>query len=188
MTHHPKIECPDIQNAHLTDEQFADLLLGLQSASLQAHLDCCPECAHEAARVCGAISYFNTQSRLWSERRAATRPALTPNSQQAFPWLHRPQVWMATTLAIALAAAIGFTVRNDHNQAAAMQSGVTQSTVAEAVTAAQVSPATLKADNDLLSAIDGELRTDESSTESTYQLTATPREARTKAAKRATDE
>ena len=64
---------------HLTDEQFADLLLGANPAAVQAHLKACSACAEEADRVAGAIGSFEQQqTRLWAERRAATSPMLTP--------------------------------------------------------------------------------------------------------------
>jgi hypothetical protein len=47
-----------------------------------------------------------------------------------------------------------------------------------------VSPATLKADNALLSAIDGELRADDSTPATLYGLSATSRSARARAPKR----
>jgi hypothetical protein len=60
--------------------------------------------------------------------------------------------------------------------------------VAQVGPAPVVSPATLKADNELLSAIDGELRADASTPASVYGLTAATHGARSKAAKRMSNE
>jgi hypothetical protein len=172
--------------SHLTDSQFSDLLLGANPPAVRAHLEACPQCAVEAERVSLAIGSFEQQSRLWAERRAASQPTLVPHRQPAFAWLHipaSPQAWTAAALAIALAAGIGVAVRNDisvhkdHPQAVQQQ-------VAMAQPAPTVSPSTLKADNALLSAIDGELRADESTPASLYGLTATSRSAHARTPKR----
>jgi hypothetical protein len=167
---------------HLTDAQFSDLLLGANPPAVRAHLDACPQCSVEAEQVSLAIGSFEQQSRLWAERRTASRPLLVSNRQPAFSWLHRPQAWTAAALAITLAAGIGVAVRNDisihkdHPQPAEQ--------LATARPAPAVSPATLKADNALLSAIDGELRADESTPAALYGLTATSRSTRARAPKR----
>jgi len=173
---------------HLTDEQFTDLLLGSGPAGVQDHLLSCPQCSAEAERVSAAIGSFEQQTRLWAERRAAARPALTPMRPPAFQWLHRPQVWASAALAVALAAGFALSSHLHRSQAIPV---VAQSTaprpapsqvtiaandarqpaaVAAHAPAAAVSPATIKADNQLLSAINGELRADESTPASLYGI------------------
>lgn len=171
------------QPTHLTDEQFSDLLLGEKPAAVREHLEACPQCSAEAERVSAAIGSFEQQSRLWAERRAATAPAIPRDDRQALlPWLEQPQVWAAAVaLAIAVAAGIGIGVRNDRLHTAQQQ-------VAKVQPAAVVSPETLKADNELLAAIDGELRADESAPASMYGLAAGSRSARAKASKRIANE
>ena len=171
-----RLEYQQSHLTHLTDAQFTDLLLGANPAAVRAHLEGCPQCSDEADRVSRAIGSFEQQSRLWAERRAASRPLLATQPQLVFPWLHRPQAWTAAALAIALAVGIGVTVRNDHPRAVQLQAKVQPAPV--------VSPATLKADNELLSAIDGELRADESTPATMYGLTVTSRGVRTRAPKR----
>jgi len=165
------------QQSHLSDAQFTDLLLGANPPAVRAHLEACPQCAEEADRVSAAIGSFEQQSRLWAERRAASQPILASQRQSAFPWLHRPQAWTAAALAIALAVGIGVAVRTDRPRAVPQQVAMTQPAPA-------VSPATLKADNELLSAIDGELRADESTPATMYGLTVTSRSVRTRTSKR----
>ena len=172
-----RLEYQQSRLTHLTDAQFTDLLLGANPAAVRAHLEACPQCSDEADRVSRAIGSFEQQSRLWAERRAASRPLLATQPQPVFPWLHRPQAWTAAALAIALAAGVGVSARNHH-------APVVQTQVAATQPAPEVSPATLKADNDLLSAIDGELRADESTPATMYGLTVTSRGVRTRAPKR----
>jgi len=171
----------NFEQSHLTDEQFADLLLGANPAAVQDHLKVCSACADEADRVAGAIGSFEQQSRLWAERRAATSPRLTSAPVPAFAWLHRPQAWTAAALAIALAAGFGVAARNHH-------APVSQTQVAKVQPAPVVSPSTLKADNELLSAIDGELRADESTPVIVYGLNTSTRGVRTRPAKRVISE
>jgi hypothetical protein len=174
------------QQSHLSDEQFSDLLCGANSPAIKAHLEACAQCAEEADKFSLALGSFEQQSRLWAERRAASQPILVSHRQPAFPWLHRPQAWTAAALAIALAAGIGVAVRNDvsgHKD----QPRVAQQQIATSKPAPAVSQATLKADNELLSAIDGELRSDASAPAAMYGLTSTSRSARARAPKRIAD-
>ncbi len=206
---------------HLSDEQFTELLMGGSTAQVQAHLAECAECRAEAERVGGAIGDFSEQSRLWAERRAATRAPRTAEqtartergSVMAWlvrpqSWLARPQAWAGAALAIALAVGIGVTMERAHSRTAQSDAAKTQVTARVEATAVQaqaakaqagatlvqakaavqaeaaVRSATLKADNALLSAIDGELRADESAPASLYGLTADTSGSGTKSAKR----
>jgi hypothetical protein len=167
----------DREQAHLTDEQFTDLLLGTSPSTVRAHLKECAQCSQEAERVSGAIAGFEQQSRLWAERRAAALPALQDDRRPGFAWIDRPQAWAAAALTVVLGVGIGVSLHQDHRLAL-------QQTVAPVQPATVVSPATLKEDNELLSAIDGELRADESTAASVYGLTAATHGARNKSAKR----
>jgi hypothetical protein len=161
---------------HLSDEQFADLLLGTSPSAVRSHLKACSECADEADRVAGAIGSFSQQSRLWAERRAATQPPILAR-KPAFEWLHRPQAWTAAALTMALAAGFGVAARNHRAPAAPAQPSRVQAAPA-------VTPSTLQADNDLLSAIDGELRADESTPAIAYGLNTSAHGVRNRPAKR----
>jgi hypothetical protein len=166
---------------HLTDEQFSDLLLGTNPSSVQQHLKTCSACAEEADRVAGAIGSFDRQTRLWAERRAATLPILVPSRPSSLAWMVRPQAWTAVALTIVFAAAVGISGNNHHPSPAPAQ-------IAQSQPSAEVSPSTLKADNDLLSAIDGELRADDSSADSSYGLNTAAHGVRTRSAKRTISE
>jgi hypothetical protein len=152
---------------HLTDEQFTGLLLGAIPPMVIAHLEACTQCAEEAQRVAGAIGSFAQQSRLWAERRAGSRPAQASTRQTPLAWLGipiAPVAWVAATLA--LAVGLGIARRAEHT-ASAPQTNQTIAAVqpapAAAPATAAVTPTTLKADNELLSAIDGELTDTDSS-------------------------
>lgn len=163
---------------HLTDEQFADLLIGNSPASVQEHLKACAQCSEEADRVSVAIGGFQQQTQLWAERRAAAMPPLsTAVRQPALPWLHRPLAWSAAALLLVLAAGAGISTRVARVHPA-------QVPIAKAEPAVVVQPASLKSDNDLLSAIDGELRADDSATVGAYGLSCTAHEAQARSAKR----
>jgi hypothetical protein len=166
---------------HLTDEQFAELLLGAEPAAVREHLAACAQCSAEAEQVGGAIGSFERESRLWAERRAATAIEVGER-QPGWAWLQRPQGWMAAAVVvIAMAAGVGVTVHSER------QPGVAQP-VAKVATAPEVSAATLKADNELLAAIDGELRAEDSTPASVYGLAAGSRGGRAKAQKRISNE
>lgn len=178
---------PQLREVHLTDEQFAELLIGATPAAVQEHLEACAECAAEAERVAGAIGSFARESRLWAERRAAAGPVLAAAQRPSFAgasMIARPQVWAAAALAVAIG--IGVTISAHHEQsqqAVVVQPAMQTQTVAqvsvpgEAMTkpetaaprTGRVTPSKLKADNQLLSAIDGELRAD-AAPESLYGL------------------
>jgi hypothetical protein len=167
--------------AHLTDTQFTELLLGTIPPSVTAHLEACPQCAEEAQRVSGAIGSFAEQSRLWAERRAASRSARMPARQTPLAWLGipvAPIAWVAA--ALALAAGLGIARRAEHSAPPTQPVAAVQS--APAVAPATVTSATLKADNALLSAINGELSADAAPSASAYGLTASHRSTRSQPA------
>jgi len=162
---------------HLTDEQFTDLLLGTVPPVVAAHLEACSICKEEAAQVSTAIGSFEAESRLWAERRAATRPAIEPTRRPVWSgsWLPRPAS-LAAAVAVVVVAAFGISHRGSGTGAPA--EGTEQ---AVAAPPAQPVPAsTLQADNQLLTAIDGELRWNDQSPAGVYGLKSDTRAARAK--------
>ena len=165
------------QLKHLTDEQFTELLRGDAPASTAEHVKGCGQCSQEAERVAGAIGSFAQQSRLWAERRAAARPMQAYGRQQTSSWQRVAQgavAWVAA--AVVLAAGVGL-VRKTGQPVAVREP------VAALHAAPAVSPATLKADNQLLSAIDGELSEDDAPSAGSYGLTASRHPGRTRSTK-----
>jgi anti-sigma factor RsiW len=143
-------------SAHLSDEKFSDILAGETSAEVQAHLAACAECSAEAARLSQAFADFSVQSRTWAERRAATQPRLSANRGKDTNSLPASRLWAATLCALALVFAAGTATRLRHH------GSVLPANATATVFKAPVSPETLKSDNALLSAIDGEVTTQES--------------------------
>ena len=151
----------DVRTAHLTDEQFTDLLLGTIPASVTAHLQACPVCADEAQRVSGAIGSFLQQSRLWAERRvAADRAARTmPAHQPVLSWFGIPATWSVAAAVLAIATLVGVGIETGiahKGQQIARQQQVARVQPAS-VRPAATPKADLNADNNLLAAIDEEL-------------------------------
>ena len=147
---------------HLTDAQFTDLLLGAIPPSVTAHLDTCPQCAQESQRVSGAIGSFEQHSRLWAENRIATQPR-TPVRQPALAWLNRPAAWSGAAATVVLAAFLGISHSSDRTSDIAQP-------VAAVQPAQHIAPATLKSDNDMLSALTCELSADAVPPASMYGL------------------
>jgi hypothetical protein len=171
---------------HLSDEQFTELLLGGRPAWVQVHLQECAACREEAARVGGAIGDFSEQSRLWAERRAAAQLMPVRERRSAALWLVRPQAWVGGALTIALAVGVGLTLQREHTRRAHDAVATVQAD-SKVQAGATVQAATLKSDNALLTAIDGELRADESTPASLYGLEADTSGTGTKLAKRSTN-
>jgi len=169
--------------AHLTDTQFTELLLGTIPPAVIAHLETCPQCAEEAQRVSGAIGSFAQQSRLWAERRAASRSARMPARQTPLAWLGipvAPVAWIVATLA--LAAGLGIARRAERVAPSTPSIAAVQPAPSRTAAPATVTSATLKADNALLSAINGELSADAAPSASAYGLTASHHSARSQPA------
>jgi len=176
---------------HLTDAQFTDLLLGAIPAQVASHLEACGQCAEEVERVSGAIGSFEQQSRLWAERRVAAQPMRAPGRQTLLAWLNVPggrAAWAGAALAIVLVAGIGIGIGIGHRggQTAALrrdQRPVAALLPGPAASAPEVPTATLKADNALLSAIDGDLSAEAAPSPSAYGLTVGRSPARARPAK-----
>ena len=61
-----------MNNEHLTDEQFANLLAGdLGDPRARVHVESCVRCQQELTSLCAAVSDLNYASLRWAEQRAA---------------------------------------------------------------------------------------------------------------------
>jgi anti-sigma factor RsiW len=188
---------------HLTDDQFADLALEPATAAVAAHLEQCGKCALEAQQFAFALTAFEQQSRLWAERRSAVHPVPDYTRRPAAGALGFPSYWIGAGAAAALLIAAGIGIASGVSSpktvevagvpakpAAAFSAGPQQTlpdakviapamnrdgaVPAGALPTAPVSPARLKADNELLSAIDGELRSDEAVSVGMYGVADAP--------------
>lgn len=142
----------DPSSTHLSDVQFTGLLLGDIPQDVREHLAICDECTREAEKVSAAIGSFEHESRVWAENRVASRPAFQPR-QHLLPWSHSPRVWAVSAAATAILLLAGTeSLRYTEHSVSSTPSEMTRTSTAE------VAPSTLRSDNELLSAIDGELR------------------------------
>lgn len=135
---------------HLTDGAFSDLLLGAARPEVRAHLAVCAACSEEAQRVSGAVTSFERESRAWAERHAAGMPAASPRAVPLGWRLGWAGAWTTAAAMAILGAGVVANHWKDHGSA---QSAFVVETQEETI-----SPARLQADNELLAAVDGELR------------------------------
>lgn len=173
------------QSSHLSDTEFTDLLLGSIPPTVTAHLESCATCAEEARRVSSSILSFERDSRLWAEHRAAAQPALvTPTGQGS--WLHVPGfglAWQAAAALTVVCAGIGIGYQVQHRT----EAPETIASISAPQAFAHVSPSTLKADNDLLSAIDGELQAAATPPASVFGLQVSDRPSQSRKGSKVTD-
>jgi hypothetical protein len=133
-----------MNNRHLSDEEFSDLLAGTADETVWSHLQVCEECRGEADRVRDSLAAMNDLGLLWAER-AAPAHVPTPLANHARTPLRR--LW---TIPASLAAllVILFALNISHKRI---------NTVA--VEHVEPSAATLAQDNDLMVRINRELST-----------------------------
>lgn len=132
---------------HLTDEQFTDLLLGLDEAgSAASHLAVCGHCRQELTRVEQTMGMMREASMDWSRQRVAAMPQPQPGFLARFGLTFRPAAGIAMAAALAIAVSVPFLTRDDHAPQQAVQH---KSPV--------ISAEQLAADNELLAAINQEI-------------------------------
>lgn len=181
-------------------------------AHLQECAECRAEAEHVGRAIGDFSEQSRLWAERRAAARVLRTAEQTPRAEResVLAWLVRPQSWAGAALAIALAVGIGMTIEREHSRTAQQAATTAQTDAAKAraeTTTAQaetkapagatlvqaraavqseaaVQPATLKADNELLSAIDGELRADESTPASLYGLAADTSGSGTKSAKR----
>jgi hypothetical protein len=174
---------PGLSSAHLTDAEFTDILLGAAPPSVSAHLAVCPACAEEAKLFSNAVVSFEQQSRLWAERRASTHSRQASAPSRFTPWLPNPAAWSTAVAALVVAVVLGLT-HKAHPTAVLPQPDRQPAAVAAAQPAPELPAAKIKEDNQLLSAIDGELSASDAQLTTTYGLTADSAAGRSRTSRR----
>ncbi len=139
--------------SHLSDEQFAGMICGAVAPEVRSHLEVCSLCAAEAEQVSSAIGGFERDSRLWAERRAAATPVAYPVRQPIPAWLQVPAAWAVAAVAMVIATTVGLPHFGDRSASVISNAAM----ISTASSAPEVAAATLKSDNELLSAIDVKL-------------------------------
>ncbi len=161
------------ESEHLSDEQFAGLFLGTIPGGVQTHLDTCAQCAEEVERAGAAFGSFERDSRLWAERRAATTAVSYP-ARPMPSWLQLPAAWAVAAVAMVIATTAGLPHSGDRS-ASVVAGQVSSSSLDAGSTspaATEVPASTLNADNELLSAINGKLRANDTPSAEFYGLQA----------------
>ncbi len=143
--------------AHLTDDQFAELLAGTSpDVRVEFHLRRCEPCREELAAVLGFVAEFNTTSLEWAKREAPRRVPMPSRWAVRLGW--RP-AWSAGLVAAAAAAVFAIGMYVPQHAADARLSAVSSTGGALRRGDASDAPtrADLATDNRLLASIDQEL-------------------------------
>lgn len=98
------VKFADARNAHLTDEQFSDYVLGLASAEVEAHIAQCPPCYAEVAELKSSIATFSSASHMWSASQPA--PSLGAMRRKALLYSMRPVAGFAMAVVAVISVAI----------------------------------------------------------------------------------
>jgi len=166
---------------HLTEEEFADYLLELSTASARAHLLECAQCRDEMESFGASLASFNQTSMAWSREQAAAHPIHIAPQPAAGRW-PRPY-WQTGWAGLAAAAVLAFAVALPvvlHERAS--HSAVASNPAVESPGAAQPQEdaSVIAEDNQMMTAIDAEVsQPDISPVESfaTFRLQQSPEHA-----------
>lgn len=133
---------------HLTDEQFTDLLLGLdEGGSAASHLAACDHCRQELTRVEETMGMLREVSMDWSRQRVAAIPTPQPGLLARLGLSFRPAAGMAVAAVLAIAVAVPFLTRDDATEPNAAVQHASPVPTAEQIAA----------DNALMAAINQEI-------------------------------
>jgi hypothetical protein len=138
---------PEMQIAHLTEDQMDDHLIGDLGAAPAAHLAACSLCMARVAQADAPLASFRAVTLAWSERQSATAPMPTVAAARSV-WERR----LAWSLAVATCAVVGLAHANHRASVSAPAPQPVLSQEAVAPSADQLS-----SDNRLLNSIDREL-------------------------------
>jgi hypothetical protein len=146
--------------AHLSEEDLDDVLIGLGKPESDAHLVECEICRNQLEEFRSGVQVFNQASLAWSEAR--TLKARPPFNRSKVPQTVYAFVGWALAAAVLLLT-IGVPVWR-HDQRHALNRGTVP------VEALDDSPAQIAQDNDLLRSVDESLNTSEASPISEYHM------------------
>jgi hypothetical protein len=150
--------------AHLSEEAFDDVLIGLGSPESAAHLATCELCRSRMDRFRANIQAFNQASLAWSEARPVQQKTATAYK----PWF---RFAMQTPLIAALAAtiliAIGLPVWHSHRDSIKDQ-------MSSPVVTTEDSPTQIEQDNELMRSVNSVISETEESPYHVYRLSERP--------------
>jgi anti-sigma factor RsiW len=147
MTEHPVTQ-------HLTEEEFADYLLGLSSDATRTHLLECGACREEMESFGASLASFNQSSLAWSREQAAAQQMhieVQTGARRAKPQFGWQAGWAA-------AAALVFAVALLHGHAGHNTVASNQKAPVAAVAVTPVADSSeIAEDNQMMAAIDAEI-------------------------------
>ena len=151
-----------VSPVHLTDDQFAECLMGADFGSgINAHLSTCQDCREELDHFGTSVNTFNTAAMRWSESRSGS---LLGSRQTHNRWTlltHRPFFAPASwALASCLMLAAGVSITHHHDV----------ETVASLTQVQDDSEAQIAQDNKLLTEVDRATRNYDRSPAQEYGL------------------
>lgn len=167
----------ELQKRHLTDDDLDDLLCGLGSPDVLAHVAGCSACGEllEAERQSleSTVLAFNDATLNWAQAKSNTIPRDLPQRQHGL-LVTRGRAWsMAAALLVAVTAGI-FGLRSmRHDDLTVSTNTVPAAAVPASVPVAQVSHDQIAEDDAMLRAIDSEVNQPEPSPITQYALTRT---------------
>jgi predicted anti-sigma-YlaC factor YlaD len=146
-------------SAHLSDEAFDDVLIGMASPESEAHLSTCQDCRCRVNAFRSDVALFNSASMAWTEsqpvRMRATARKVIHHTRLAFvSW-----AGMAVVLAVMAVAIL------HHHGPVAPPSHATANVLQPADTQAQIAQ-----DNQFLQAVNAAISPDEESPIDQYKL------------------
>ena len=112
---------PMLLDAHLTDDDLDEMLIGCASPEMAAHVDQCAACAGHLAEFRSSLASFNQAASAWSE---AKSNALTRDLQRhraPFRITARAAWSCASVVVLAVMAAVGLGLHERSAQIAAAQ-------------------------------------------------------------------
>ena len=145
--------------AHLSEEAFDDVLIGLGSPESEAHLAACPECSAQVRAFRGDVQLFNAASMAWSESRRP-QPSKQPGARVRAAFVG----WVAAAAALAVMA---FAIWHHRPAPAPNQANTIQSQPVD-------SEAQIAQDNQLLQAVSAAISPDEISPLDEYKILESP--------------
>jgi hypothetical protein len=136
--------------AHLSEAQIDDFIIGDAEPSAAAHLARCPLCTERVTVASASLSSFNTLATTWSERVSASLPAPLPQAGQS-SWL-RPLALAAPCFVLLVGFMVLHTTYVDKSASRDMQSNAADEGVEDQAQQSRVS-----ADDRMLDAIDSDM-------------------------------
>jgi hypothetical protein len=145
---------PHQNGLHLTEDQFADVLMGLEpAADLAAHLETCAACRAEIDLFTGSVADFSHATLSWSEAQPELQRPVVSGSKATPPHRLFPAVSWALAATLFLGFMIPVTIHFEHER----QDLAANTAPGSSVSIEGDSPEQIASDNALMAAVNEEL-------------------------------